>query len=84
MLYPEGKHATAVVTLPTGEQVKGEVMHVDDFMIGLRDSSGWYRSFRRDRVKVELQDPLAAHRELLERLTQANMHDLFAYMATLK
>jgi cytochrome c oxidase cbb3-type subunit 3 len=84
MLYPEGKHPTAVVTLPSGEQIKGEVKHVDDFVIGLRDSSGWYRSFQRDRVKVELQDPLAAHRELLEKLTQANMHDLFAYMETLK
>jgi len=84
MLYPEGKHSTAVVTLPTGEQIKGEVKHVDDFVIGLRYSSGWYRSFRRDQVKVELQDPLAAHRELLEKLTQKNMHDLYAYVQTLK
>jgi cytochrome c oxidase cbb3-type subunit 3 len=84
MLYPEGKLATATVRLPSGEQVKGEVEHVDDFMIGLRDASGWYRSFRRDRVKVELQDPLAAHRQLLEKLTQANVHDLFAYLETLK
>ena len=84
MLYPEGKHATAVVTLPSGEQVKGELKHADDFVIALRDSSGWYRSFRRDRVKVELQDPLAAHRELLERLTQADVHNLFAFLETLK
>ena len=84
MLYPEGKHATAVVTLPSGEQVKGELKHADDFVIALRDASGWYRSFRRDRVKVELQDPLAAHRELLERLTQADVHNLFAFLETLK
>ena len=84
MLYPSGKHATAVVTLPSGEQVKGEVMHADDFVVSLRDESGWYRSFQRDRVKVELHDPLAAHRELLEKLTQADVHNLFAYLATLK
>jgi len=84
MLYPEGKHATAVVTLPSGEQVKGEVKHADDFVIALRDGSGWYRSFRRDRVKVEVQEPLAAHRELLGRLTQADVHNLFAYLETLK
>jgi cytochrome c oxidase cbb3-type subunit 3 len=84
MLYPQGKHATAVVTLASGEEVKGEVKHVDDFVIALRDAAGWYRSFRRDRVKVELQDPLAAHRGLLEKLTQANVHDLFAYLETLK
>jgi len=84
MLYPAGKHATAVVTLPSGEQVKGEVAHADDFVLALRDESGWYRSFQRDRVKVELQDPLAAHRELLEKLTQVDVHNLFAYLETLK
>jgi len=84
MLYPEGKHATAVVTLPSGERVKGEVKHADDFVVALRDESGWYRSFRRDRVKVEVQEPLAAHRELLGRLTQADVHNLFAYLETLK
>jgi cytochrome c oxidase cbb3-type subunit 3 len=44
----------------------------------------WYRSFPRDRVKVELQDGLAAHREQLDKLTQANVHNLFAYLASLK
>jgi cytochrome c oxidase cbb3-type subunit 3 len=84
MLYPAGKHATAVVTLPSGERVKGEVKHADDFVVALRDESGWYRSFRRDRVKVEVHEPLAAHRELLGRLTQADVHNLFAYLETLK
>lgn len=90
MLYPEPRHpeardtVTAVVTLPSGEQVKGTVEHVDDFVIGVRDSSGWYRSFARARVKVEIQDRLAAHRELLDKLTQTQMHNLFAYLATLK
>jgi cytochrome c oxidase cbb3-type subunit 3 len=86
MLYPEGKHiiTTAVVTLPSGEQVKGPLEHADDFVIALRDASGWYRSFLRDRVKVELQDPLAAHRQLLDKLTQADVHNLFAYLQSLK
>jgi cytochrome c oxidase cbb3-type subunit 3 len=35
-------------------------------------------------VKVELQDPLAAHRDLLAKLTQADVHNLFAYLASLK
>ena len=84
MLYPAGKRATAVVTLPSGEQVQGDVLHADDFVIAVRDGSGWYRSFQRERVKVELRDPLAAHRELLEKLTQADVHNLFAYLETLK
>ncbi|MHB8499337.1 MAG: c-type cytochrome [Candidatus Acidiferrales bacterium] len=84
MLYPEGRHTTAIVTLPSGEQIKGPLVHVDDFEIALRDTAGWYRSFSRDRVQVQLQDPLAAHAELLGKLTQADVHNLFAYLESLK
>src|SRR5215469_9543193 len=88
MLYPGGRQATAqataVVTLPSGEQIKGPLVHVDDFLVSLRDTSGWYRSFSRDRVQVEVHDPLTAHRELLGKLTQADVHNLFAYLETLK
>ena len=84
MLYPRGKNSIAVVTLPSGEQVKGPLAHADDFVIALRDDSGWYRSFLRDRVKVELQDPLTPHRELLDKLRQADVHNLFAYLESLK
>jgi cytochrome c oxidase cbb3-type subunit III len=84
MLYPEGKHTIAVVTLASGEQVKGPLAHVDDFEIALRDASGWYRSFPRDQVKAELQDGLASHRELLDKVTQAEMHNLFAYLESFR
>lgn len=86
MLYPEDKPVLATVTLPTGEQLSGTVSHIDDFSIGLRigDKNGWYRSFSRTKVKVELKDPLQAHRELLPKITQAQMHDLFSYLYTLK
>jgi cytochrome c oxidase cbb3-type subunit 3 len=84
MLYPGGKRIIVVVTLPSGEQVKGLLAHTDDFVIALRDATGWYRSFSRDQVRVELQDPLAAHRDLLDKLTQADVHNLFAYLESLK
>ncbi|MGC1484222.1 MAG: cytochrome c [Candidatus Acidiferrum sp.] len=84
MLYPEGQHTTVVVTPPSGEQVKGAIVRVDDFEIALRDLKGWYRSFRRGSVKMELQDPLAAHQELLGKLNQADVHNLFAYLESLK
>jgi cytochrome c oxidase cbb3-type subunit III len=92
MLYPGHRRrdtggakvqTTAIVTVPSGEQIKGELVHADDFVIGLRDASGWYHSFSRDGVKVEIQDPLAAHRDLLPKLTQAEVHNLFAYLASL-
>ena len=84
MLYPGGKHTIAVVTLPSGEQIKGPLAHADDFTIAIRAPSGWYRSFARDSVKVELQDGLTAHRELLTKISPAEMHNLFAYLESLK
>lgn len=88
MLYPghskNGPYTIAVVTLPSGEQIRGQLVHADDFLIALRDASGWYRSFSRDQVKVELQDPLSAHRDLLNKLTQTDVHSLFAYLESLK
>ena len=84
MLYPGNQHKSAVVTLPSGDQVSGTVVHEDDFMIGVRDAAGWYRSFSREKVKVELQDPLEAHRKLLDKLTQKDVHNLFAYVYSLK
>jgi cytochrome c oxidase cbb3-type subunit 3 len=84
MLYPYGRKPTAIVTLPSGEEIKGLVVHQDDFEVAVRDPSGWYRSFSRDQVKVEIQDPLVAHREMLPKLTQADMHNLFAYLESFK
>jgi cytochrome c oxidase cbb3-type subunit 3 len=84
MLYPGGRHITVVLTLPSGEQVKGPLAHINDFEVALRDSAGWYRSFSRDRVKVEVQDALAGHRDLLPKLSQVDVHNLFAYLESLK
>ena len=84
MLYPEDQPVTAVVTLPSGEQIHGKVIHQDDFVIGVQGQAGWYRSFSRDKVKVEIQDPLEAHRKLLGKLRQADMHNLFTYLYSLK
>lgn len=87
MLYPGRRRKdtkTVTVTLSSGEQVSGTLVHLDDFMVSLREASGWYGSFPRDQVKVEVHDPLAAHQELLGKLTQDDMHNLFAYLETLK
>lgn len=90
MMYPESRHGqkpvtvTATVTLASGERISGKLDYLDEFAVGLIDSSGWYRSFARNDVKVEVHDPLAAHRELLGKITQADFHNLFAYLETLK
>jgi cytochrome c oxidase cbb3-type subunit 3 len=84
MLYPGHATKAAQITLPSGEQIHGPVVHSDEFMVAVRDENGWYRSFSRSKVRVELQDPLEAHRKLLDTLTQEQVHNLFAYVYSLK
>lgn len=86
MIYPRGdaSHSTVTVVLPTGERVQGPLLHLDEFTVALRDESGWYRSFEIDKVRIEVHDPLAAHRKLMDEMTQEQFHDLFAYLVTLK
>jgi cytochrome c oxidase cbb3-type subunit 3 len=88
ILYPEklfkNTKTTAVVTLPSGQKVQGHVVYQDDFAVGLTDSNGWYRSVDRTKNKIELKDGLAGHREQLFKLTPDQVHNLFAYIQTLK
>ena len=84
-LFPSaGAKMTATVTLRDGQVMEGVVEHHDEFEIALRGKDGWYRSWPRGEVKVEIHDPLAAHRALMEKYTDRDIHDVFAYLETLK
>lgn len=72
------------VHLASGEQVSGILDHLDEFMVTMHDSSGWYRSFDRADVKVDIQDPRAEHEALLAKYTDDDMHNVLAYLETLK
>ena len=74
------------VTQPNGQKVEGVLTRIDDFYVGLTTPDGSLRSFRRDGdiPKVELHDPLAPHRELVQKYTDKDIHNLTAYMVTLK
>jgi mono/diheme cytochrome c family protein len=79
------KPVTVTVTPPSGESVTGVLLEIDDFSVSLRDSSGQYRSFKRmPGVKVEKNDPYAAHGALLDQYTDKDIHDVVAYLETLK
>lgn len=84
-VYPAGQAArTAVVTLADGSTFEGVVKHLDEFNVAIAGKDGWYRSWPRDQVKVVVRDPLEAHRELTAKYTDADMHNLFAYLETLR
>ena len=72
------------VTLPSGQTIAGTVKRIDDFDISMYDSQGTYHSWHRDSVKVQLEDKLAGHRDLLPKYTDRDMHNLTAYLVTLK
>jgi len=77
---------TATVKLPNGESVEGRVVRIDDFLVTLRLPDNSIRSFTRngDVPKVEVKDPMKAHRDFLGVYTDKNIHDVTAYLETLK
>jgi cytochrome c oxidase cbb3-type subunit 3 len=76
--------AKVTVTLASGEQASGTLDHLDEFRVSLHDASGWYRSFSRENATVEVHDPRAEHEALLPMYTDEEMHNLLAYLETLK
>jgi cytochrome c oxidase cbb3-type subunit 3 len=74
------------VTLPGGKSVTGTLERIDDFNIALTDAKGEYHSFSRNGAvpKVVLTDPLKAHYDMLSKYTDADMHNLTAWLVTLK
>ncbi len=89
LLYPAsvGSHDAPKVTvvLKDGTTVTGTLKHLDDFYVSLYDESGQYRSIELQKgVKVEVEDTLVFHRKMLETYTDPQVHDLTAYLVTLK
>jgi cytochrome c oxidase cbb3-type subunit 3 len=88
MLYPvrrgQDPQATATVTLPSGEVVTGKLVHRDEFTIALKDAAGWHRSWPTSNVKFTVKSPIDAHVELLRKYTDGDIHDLMAYLQTLR
>jgi cytochrome c oxidase cbb3-type subunit 3 len=74
------------VTLASGQSFKGTLERIDDFNVALTDANGDYHSFARNGAipKVELADPIQAHYDMLPKYTDADMHNLTAYLAALK
>jgi mono/diheme cytochrome c family protein len=77
---------TVTVTLPSGQSFSGILARITDFDVTLRDDSGALRSFTRDgdTPKVEVKDPLQAHVDMLSKWKDSDLHDMTAYLVTLK
>ena len=80
------RQVTVVVTQPNGQKIEGRLDRIDDFLVLLTTSDGVRKSIARsgDVPKVEVRDPMAAHRQLLSKYTDRDIHNVTAYLVTLK
>lgn len=83
-LYPRDATGTATVTLPSGKQFTGKLAYKDEFVIGLKDSYGWYQSWPVSSVKFTIDNPAEAHHTLLTKYSDDDIHNLMAFLQTLK
>jgi cytochrome c oxidase cbb3-type subunit 3 len=83
---PAGAAVSVTITLPSGEKVEGRLVRIDDFLVTLALADATVRSFRRDgdAPKVDVHDPMKTHRDLLAAYSDKDMHDVTAYLVTLK
>ena len=81
-----GTKATASITTAPGASVFGTLLHIDDFLVSIQLPDGTEQSFRRTgaQPRVVLHDPMEAHRAMMASLTDSDMHDVTAYLVTLK
>src|SRR5271166_328898 len=82
----KGPPIQVTVTLAAGEKITGELVRITDFDVTLRDANRVRHTYARngDSPKVETKDPLQAHIDLLTVYKDKDIHDLTAYLATLK
>jgi mono/diheme cytochrome c family protein len=82
----DGSAVEATVTLPSGESYEGHLTAMDDFSLTLIDAQGESRTFQRDGniPIVVLRDPLQKHIDLIGKYTDSDIHNLTAYLVTLK
>ncbi len=84
MLNPGHGVAHVTVTLASGEKMTGELAYRDEFTVAMRDSTGKYRSWPTDHITFSVDAPAEAHAELLGKYTDADIHNLMAYLQTLR
>ena len=76
----------AVVTVPPNQRIEGELVRMDDFTISIKLADGAVRTFSTAGTKttVEILDPLAPHKTLLSKYSDADIHNVTAYLVSLR
>jgi cytochrome c oxidase cbb3-type subunit III len=74
------------VTTASGARVEGRLARIDDFIVSVMLDDGTRRTFVRNGndPKVEVRDPAEAHRTLVPTLSDRDMHNVTAYLWTIR
>jgi cytochrome c oxidase cbb3-type subunit III len=84
MLYPRHAKSKVTVKLSFGQTITGNLAYLDEFTVGLIDSTGAYRSWRTSDVQYKVDTAVDAHVELFSKYTDADIHNLMAYLQTFR
>ncbi len=84
MLYPKHAKSRVTVTLASGQTITGTLAYLDEFTVGLIDPTDSYRSWRTSDVQHKVDAPVNAHVELFSKYTDDDIHNLMAYLQTLR
>ena len=82
--FPSGVKPSVTVKDSSGLMFSGEQIYSDEFFVSLRDKNNQVHTWKKSLVTANTHDPLAEHEKLLKTYSEANLHDLFAYLETLK
>ncbi len=84
-LTPKAQPIAVTATLSSGETFSGKLTFLNEFVVEMLDASGNHHSWPRDTLQsLDVRDPLAAHKAQLIRYTDDDIHNVLAYLVTLK
>jgi mono/diheme cytochrome c family protein len=84
MLYPQDAKSDVAVISSSGQKTTGTLAYLDEFTVGLWDANGTYHSWLNSNVHYSVSSPADAHIALLSKYSDADIHNLMAYLQALR
>ena len=84
MLYPRNVKSKVTVRTSNGQTLSGTLEYQDEFTIGMKDTAGVYHSWPISAITFQVDTPLDAHVTAMTKYTDDDIHNVLAYIQTLK
>ena len=81
---PAPARPKATITLASGQTITGPLQTEDEFTLIISDAAGARQTYDKKSVAFKIDDPMSAHFALLGKYSDADMHNIYAYLDTLK